>query len=97
MIVLEAIHKRFDEIEVLKGVSVTVPERSVTALIGPSGSGKSTLLRCVNLLEIPQLGRIVIGDSALDFAPHIRHGKASILATRRNPAWCSRTSSSSRI
>ncbi len=83
MIILEAIHKRFDALEVLKGVSVTVPERSVTALIGPSGSGKSTLLRCVNLLEIPQQGRIVIGDTALDFTPHSRPSKASILELRR--------------
>ncbi|RYE51116.1 MAG: ABC transporter ATP-binding protein [Hyphomicrobiales bacterium] len=61
MIALEAIHKRFADLEVLRGVSVQVPERSVTALIGPSGSGKSTLLRCVNLLEIPQSGSVTVG------------------------------------
>jgi cystine transport system ATP-binding protein len=83
VIVLEAIHKRFDDLEVLKGVSVTVPERSVTALIGPSGSGKSTLLRCVNLLEIPQSGVIAIGDSGVSFSPGIRPSKASILNARR--------------
>ena len=83
MIVLENVHKRFDELEVLKGVSLVVPERSVTALIGPSGSGKSTLLRCVNLLEIPQFGRIVIGDSAMEFAPNIRPAKSGILTIRR--------------
>ena len=83
MIALEAIHKRFDELEVLKGVSVTVPEGGVTALIGPSGSGKSTLLRCVNLLEIPQAGRLAIGDSVVEFSPVGRPGKATILATRR--------------
>src|SRR5690606_1841559 len=53
------------------------------ALIGPSGSGKSTLLRCVNLLEIPQAGRIAIGDSVLEFSAAGRPGKAEILATRR--------------
>ena len=72
MIVLEAIHKRFADIEVLRGVSLEVPERSVTALIGPSGSGKSTLLRCVNLLEIPQAGRVAIGDASLRFAEGMR-------------------------
>src|SRR5690606_16478459 len=79
MIALEAIHKRFVELEVLRGVSVTVPERGVTALIGPSGSGKSTLLRCVNLLEIPQSGRLSIGGTTLDFSRGGHPAKADIL------------------
>jgi cystine transport system ATP-binding protein len=83
MIALENIVKRFSDLEVLKGVSLAVPERGVTALIGPSGSGKSTLLRCVNLLELPQSGRISIGGSSVTFAPGLRPAKADILATRR--------------
>jgi cystine transport system ATP-binding protein len=83
MIALQAIHKRFAELEVLRGVSLEVPERSVTALIGPSGSGKSTLLRCVNLLEIPQSGRVQIDDAAIAFSPSARPRRQAVLALRR--------------
>ncbi|MGN6488540.1 MAG: amino acid ABC transporter ATP-binding protein [Devosia sp.] len=83
MIALEAIHKRFADLEVLRGVSLAVPERSVTALIGPSGSGKSTLLRCVNLLELPQSGRVAIGDADVVFAEGRFPSKAAVLAMRR--------------
>ncbi|TKD10295.1 MAG: amino acid ABC transporter ATP-binding protein, partial [Mesorhizobium sp.] len=51
------------------GVTVTIEEGSVTALVGPSGGGKSTLLRCINLLEIPTSGTVRIGDDALEFQP----------------------------
>lgn len=83
MIALEAIHKHFGDLEVLRGVSLRVPERSVTALIGPSGSGKSTLLRCVNLLELPQSGRVTVGEISIRFADGLRHAKAEVLAMRR--------------
>jgi polar amino acid transport system ATP-binding protein len=52
------LHKRFGDLEVLKGVSLTVREREVVCIIGASGSGKSTLLRCVNRLEEPTSGTI---------------------------------------
>ena len=84
MIALEAIHKQFGDIEVLRGVSVRVPERSVTALIGPSGSGKSTLLRCVNLLELPQSGSVTVGANRLEFGASSHHSRAEILAMRRS-------------
>ncbi|TIU37287.1 MAG: ATP-binding cassette domain-containing protein, partial [Mesorhizobium sp.] len=48
MIGLSNIEKRFGDNLVLKGVTVTIAEGSVTALVGPSGGGKSTLLRCIN-------------------------------------------------
>ena len=83
MITLEAIHKRFHELEVLRGVSLTVADGSVTALIGPSGSGKSTLLRCVNLLELPQSGRVAVGAAGVRFAEGTRPSPAEILALRR--------------
>ena len=83
MIALTAIHKSFKGLEVLKGVDLEVPEGSVTALIGPSGSGKSTLLRCVNLLEIPQSGRVQIDDTVVAFGPGIKPDQAKILALRR--------------
>ena len=67
MIRLSNIEKRFGDLTVLKGVSVTVAEGRVTALIGPSGGGKSTLLRCINLLEIPTSGTVRIGEEELSF------------------------------
>ena len=54
------LHKRFGELEVLKGVSLSAHEGEVISLIGASGSGKSTLLRCINLLETPTRGCIVV-------------------------------------
>ncbi|RWQ33871.1 MAG: amino acid ABC transporter ATP-binding protein [Mesorhizobium sp.] len=69
MIGLTDIEKRFGDNLVLKGVTVTIEEGSVTALVGPSGGGKSTLLRCINLLEIPTSGTVRIGDDALEFQP----------------------------
>jgi polar amino acid transport system ATP-binding protein len=54
------LHKYFDELEVLKGVSLTANEGDVLSIIGPSGSGKSTLLRCINLLEKPTKGQVIV-------------------------------------
>ncbi|MCB1757101.1 MAG: ATP-binding cassette domain-containing protein [Gammaproteobacteria bacterium] len=54
------IHKRFDDLEVLKGVSLTARAGDVISLVGSSGSGKSTFLRCINLLEIPDEGDIAV-------------------------------------
>nr|WP_285838784.1 amino acid ABC transporter ATP-binding protein [Cytobacillus oceanisediminis] len=53
-------HKHFGKLEVLKGISTSIQDGEVVAIIGPSGSGKSTLLRCINLLEVPADGRIMI-------------------------------------
>jgi polar amino acid transport system ATP-binding protein len=57
---LEAVHKRFGELHVLRGIDLEVQRGGVVCVIGPSGSGKSTLLRCINLLEPPDEGRIVL-------------------------------------
>ena len=57
---LEDIHKRFDANEVLKGISMAASKGEVISVLGPSGSGKSTLLRCINLLEIPDSGRLFV-------------------------------------
>jgi polar amino acid transport system ATP-binding protein len=54
------LHKRFGELEVLRGIDFHVDLGEVVCIIGPSGSGKSTLLRCVNRLEEPTSGRIII-------------------------------------
>jgi len=64
-VVVEDLHKRFGALEVLKGVSLTAREGDVITLIGSSGSGKSTLLRCINMLEVPDEGRIVIGGESI--------------------------------
>ncbi len=61
------LHKSFGSLEVLKGIDLRVMPREVVCVIGPSGSGKSTLLRCINLLEQPTSGRILIeGDDITD-------------------------------
>ena len=83
MIGLTNIEKRFGDNTVLKDVSVTFAEGSVTALVGPSGGGKSTLLRCINLLEIPTSGQVRIGDEAIDFKPGVKVGWAAIQKLRR--------------
>jgi len=59
-LVVEDIHKRFGELEVLKGISLTARNGDVISLIGSSGSGKSTFLRCINLLEIPDEGSVTL-------------------------------------
>lgn len=60
MVKLADIHKRFGELEVLRGVNLEVAKGEVVCILGPSGSGKSTLLRCVNLLEPPEEGEIFL-------------------------------------
>ena len=59
------LHKSFGNLEVLKGISVTADEGAVISLIGSSGSGKSTLLRCINLLEIPDSGKVWVKDELI--------------------------------
>ena len=60
LVELRDVHKRFGEVEVLKGVSTGLEKGEIVAVIGRSGSGKSTMLRCVNGLEQVQAGRIVV-------------------------------------
>lgn len=65
MIDARNVRKRFDHLEVLKGVSLTVAKGEVIAVIGPSGSGKSTFLRCLNHLETVDCGHIEIEGEIL--------------------------------
>jgi polar amino acid transport system ATP-binding protein len=60
MLELRDIHKRFGQLEVLRGIDMEVARGQVICVIGPSGSGKSTLLRCINLLEPPNSGSIYL-------------------------------------
>jgi polar amino acid transport system ATP-binding protein len=62
---VSGLHKAFGSLEVLKGIDMRVERGQVICIIGPSGSGKSTLLRCVNLLEEPQQGKIVVNGSEI--------------------------------
>ena len=59
------LHKRFGDLEVLRGVSLTACEHDVIAILGASGSGKSTLLRCINLLEVPDSGEVHVGGELI--------------------------------
>lgn len=60
MIQLEGINKHYDKLHVLKDINLTVNEGEKLVVIGPSGSGKSTLIRCMNYLEEPSSGKIVV-------------------------------------
>ena len=60
IIVMESITKRFGKLTALDRVSLEVRRGEVLMVIGPSGSGKSTLLRCINYLEVPTSGRVVV-------------------------------------
>ena len=61
----EDVHKSFGSLEVLKGISLTAHEGDVIAMLGASGSGKSTFLRCINLLEMPDDGRVYVGGELI--------------------------------
>ena len=65
MIRIEHLKKSFADVTPLKDVSVTINDGDVISLIGPSGAGKSTLLRCINLLEKPDFGDILVGDEKI--------------------------------
>jgi len=80
-LVVEDIHKSFGELEVLKGISLTAQKGDVISIIGASGSGKSTFLRCINFLESPDRGRIVLNgeEVAADADPkRIQHLRARL-------------------
>jgi len=62
---VEKIHKSFGKTEVLKGISFDLERGDVLSMIGASGSGKTTLLRCLNFLETPDTGRIVVNGLTL--------------------------------
>jgi polar amino acid transport system ATP-binding protein len=63
MIEIRGLHKSFGTLEVLKGIDFHVDRGEVVCVIGPSGSGKSTLLRCINLLEQPTAGQVLVGGT----------------------------------
>ena len=56
------LHKKFGDLHVLKGIDEHIKKGEVVVVIGPSGSGKSTFLRCINLMEVPTKGKILVED-----------------------------------
>ena len=80
MIKLENVHKSFGELDVLKGIDLSVNTGEKLVVIGPSGSGKSTLIRCMNLLEVPTKGSITVDGV------EITKPKASINKVRESVA-----------
>lgn len=78
IIEVKHLHKVFGDLEVLKDISFNVEEGEVICLIGPSGSGKSTILRCMNLLERPTSGQVLIAGKDIT-AP-----KTDIQGIRKN-------------
>lgn len=69
MIEIKNLHKYFGELEVLKGINMTVKEGEVVCMIGSSGSGKSTLLRCINYLEKKNQGDVFIEGEKVQETP----------------------------
>ncbi|MDY0340520.1 MAG: amino acid ABC transporter ATP-binding protein [Coriobacteriia bacterium] len=66
IIEIKGLRKNFGELEVLKGIDLTIDRGEVVVIIGPSGSGKSTLLRCLNFLEYPTDGEIRLNGTLID-------------------------------
>jgi arginine:pyruvate transaminase len=78
MIEVQGVHKSFGEVKVLKGVSLEAREGDVVSLIGASGSGKSTLLRCINMLEVPDQGRVCVDGECIDLGRD-RHDQPNVV------------------
>lgn len=67
MIEMHNLQKSFGALQVLRDINLTIPRGNVVALIGPSGSGKSTLLRCLNLLVVPDAGKVSVNGRSFTF------------------------------
>jgi polar amino acid transport system ATP-binding protein len=66
VIEVKNLHKYFGDLQVLKGITETIEDGEVVCVVGPSGSGKSTFLRCLNLLEDPTEGEIVLDGEVIN-------------------------------
>lgn len=78
MIDIKNLHKSFGDHEVLKGIDLHINPQEVVVIIGPSGSGKSTLLRCMNLLEVPTSGSVVVDGMDLTGDANINKAREEI-------------------
>ena len=81
---VENLHKWFDLLHVLKGVSFSVTQKEVVVIIGRSGSGKSTLLRCLNFLEEPSSGTIDIAGQSVTITAGTRYDHNKAISMRLN-------------
>jgi ABC-type polar amino acid transport system ATPase subunit len=79
---VDALHKYFGTLEVLKGIDMTVDRGEVVVIFGRSGSGKSTLLRCINFLEDPTYGTIEVAGVRLEGGHRTRHKREQIRQLR---------------
>ncbi len=79
IITIENVTKNFGKSHALRGVTTNVKKGEVLMIIGPSGSGKSTLLRCINMLELPDTGSIVVdGISVMEKKTNINAVRAEV-------------------
>ena len=78
MIQLQDVHKYFGQLHVLKGVTTTIDKGEVVVIIGPSGSGKSTVLRCMNYLEEPTSGDVIVDGMNLNLKENINNVRAEV-------------------
>ena len=78
MISIKNVHKSFGKLHVLKGINLEVAEKEVLVVIGPSGSGKSTMLRCINFLEEPTEGEIIVDGIPLTNDANINIVRAEV-------------------
>ncbi|MEO8925267.1 MAG: amino acid ABC transporter ATP-binding protein [Caldimonas sp.] len=71
MVEIRDLHKSLGKVEVLRGINLAVQPGSVTSILGPSGSGKSTMLRCINHLEKPTAGAVIVDG---EYVGYVRRG-----------------------
>ena len=82
MLSIDSLSKSFGETQVLKNISLDIPDGETTVILGPSGSGKSTLLRCLNLLETPQSGTLTIDDAQVDYSQKLTDAQVRDIRSR---------------
>ena len=83
MISVGNLYKRFNDLEVLRGINLTIEKGKTVVVIGPSGSGKTTFLRCLNLLEIPEEGTINLGEKSIEFSTKRKLNSSTITSFRQ--------------
>lgn len=84
MIEVKNLRKSFGDVQVLKGVGLTIEKGDVISIIGPSGSGKTTLLRCMNFLESADSGEMVFDGQTFDMS---RMHRKDVLNIRKKTAF----------
>lgn len=82
MLSVDSLSKSFGDTQVLKNISLDIPDGETTVILGPSGSGKSTLLRCLNMLETPQSGTLTIDDAQVDYSQKLADAQVRDIRSR---------------